>query len=109
MNASFETPLAPPELRAKPFLYQMRPGQLFRLHDPVATPHGVQHPRSVTHGILAIMTNHGHPVVDSRLIWCVVIAAHPNDGDAGEFVGLPRDTRVDRLHMVGPLQLASEH
>lgn len=109
MNASIVPPLAPAELRAKPFLYQMLPGQFFRLHGTVAIPQGVEHPRSVTHGVLAILTHHGQPVVDTRLMWCVVVAAHPEDGQVGEFVGLPRDARVDRLHVVSPLQMACEH
>lgn len=110
MNASFvPPPLAPAELRAKPYLYQMLRGQLFRLHGSAVAPAGVTYPPSVCHGILAVLTHHGMPVVDTRLIWCVVIATLPEHGEVGEFVGLPRDARVDRLHVVSPLQMACEH
>lgn len=106
MNAQLQTPLLPPQRRARPHLYQMRPGMLFRVPPEccdVKLPH-------VAHlGVLALLSHGTEMVSDSTRIWCVVIGAEPADGVPGEIIGLPRDVQVERLHVVGPMALACEH
>jgi hypothetical protein len=85
-------------------LYEMVPGMFFR----VAPDSGMQLPAAAHRGMIALMHHRHATVSDNARIWCVIIAAEPSDGIAGEFFALPRDTPVQRLHLVDRIQLATE-
>lgn len=103
-NAS-SVPPAAKQARPATRLYQMLPGLLFR----AAAGSGDSVPAVARRGVLALLTHGGAAVSDNTKIWCAVISAEPHDGLPGEFIGLPRDTPVERLHVLGTLRLACEH
>lgn len=109
MHVHPEAPLAPAQYLAKPRLYRMRAGQMFRVHHLYPSAPGDDMPRAARLGVLALLTHAGEPISDSTRIWCVVIGANVGDGTPGEFFGLPRDTVVERLHLAAPINLAGEH
>ena len=98
-----QAPLVPTAHRAKPRLFELRAGTFFRAASSEGLPH-------VAHrGVLTLLSHGCSTVSDDTRIWCVVIGAEPVDGVPGEMIGLPRDTPVERLHVISPIHLACEH